>query len=112
MSNAVPLPGLPESAQPDDLRDDPVATCSWLGARGLGRTHVDEPDANPVCERRKRSSEAEGAEGLSGDSMSPCRFVGERTCRAPMISSRGFFPARRNKVDPRPKYMGSVIGFW
>lgn len=69
-SSVVHPSDLPERAQPEDLRDDPVAAISWHKARGFGGTHADEPVADPVWECRKRRSEVEGADGLSGDSMS------------------------------------------
>lgn len=55
--------------QVEDLRDDPITRVLWLEAHFV-RAHVDRLATEPDCECRNRSSDADGADGFSGDSMS------------------------------------------
>lgn len=69
-SYVVQSRALPGRVQAEDLRDDPVARALWYETRVVGRTHADGLIKKPDCECKKRSSDADGADGFSGDNMS------------------------------------------
>lgn len=54
----------------EDLRDDPTARVLRLEAHVVS-AHVDRLAMEPDCERKNRRSDADGADGFRGDSMSP-----------------------------------------